>query len=74
MTEKHQKKFFSKILFHTGFIASSSCAGEQPFVATCYQSENCKEFSSEAQTCKLIYACLKGDQKKLKVRIYQSMW
>ena len=59
-----KKTFFWKILFHTGFIACWGCAGRQPFVANCSQSEIWKEFSSEGQVCTLIYnACLKDDQK-----------
>ena len=70
--EKHQKKFFWKILFHTGFIACWNCAGTQPFVANCSQKEIWKEFSSEAQTCTLIYnVCLKDDQKNEKLKYTQ---
>ena len=58
MKEKHQKNFFWKILFHTGFTACWSCAGAQPFVANCSQNEIWKEFSSETQACTLIYSGL----------------
>ena len=53
MKEKHQKNFFWKILSHTGFIASWSCAGRQLFVANYSESEIWKEFSSEALACTL---------------------
>ena len=72
MKEKHQKNVFWKILFHARFIACWSCAGGQPLVANCSQSETWNKFSNEAQACTLIYnACLKGDQKNWKLEYTQ---
>lgn len=33
------KEKTSKKIFYTGFIVCSNCAGRQPFVDKCYQSE-----------------------------------
>ena len=60
--------FFKKILLHTEFIGCWSCAGGQPFVVNCSQSEIWKEFSGDAQACTFIMLVLKMI-KQLKVGI-----